>query len=210
LTAGAINISLGFMEDSYLHSPRPHRFKSVTLQSGVWSNKSIKELESIKNEAAKKFFNANEEYKGLGTDLKDLRKAKTVNAVAEESKNGPLKEMKEAYPSYFDEESGNTTTKGMNELENYLRSEISVYKNKRIELKKNYDEIKEALEAKMAVKDKINFIFPFITNSPTLFSVFLKILSFFIYFELIDIFIINFDMPEIVIPTIITSTVLLI
>ena len=125
-----------YIGDFSMYSPSPHRFKSVCLQSGVWSNKSIPELLSEKDSIAKEFKDTKYELKGLNTDLKDLRKAEVVNRVAEDSKNGPLKIMKEAYPTYFDEESGNTTREGIHELESYLKEEISVCENKKVELKK--------------------------------------------------------------------------
>ena len=183
----------------------------MPLQSGVWNNKSILELVSEKKRIAEEFKDAKDEFKGLSSDLKDIRKAKVVSGVAEESKNGPLKEMRQAYPIYFDEDSGNTTREGMDQLENYLREEVSAYKNKTIELKKIFDEIEKVLEAKKAVEENNSTVLPFITAySPILFSIFFTIFSFCIYFKLIDIYPLNFDMPEVVIPTIITSTVLFI
>jgi len=198
-----------FIGESYLHNLSPHRFKSMPLQSGVWSNKSIRELVSEKNRIAQELNDSKDELSGLNYDLKDTRRAEVVSRVGEESKNEHLREIKKAYPTYFDQESGNTTREGIYELQNYLMEEIHAHKNKRMELKKNYDEVKKALEAKKAVEENKNMIIPFITSySPILFSIFLTIFSFCIYFELIDIYLLNFDMPQIVIPTIITSTVL--
>jgi hypothetical protein len=51
---------------------------------------------------------------------------------------------------------------------------------------------------------------PFATYSPIIFSISFTIFSFFIYFNLIDIYPINFDIPEIIIPPVITSVVLFI
>lgn len=192
-------------------SPSPHRFKSVPLQSGFWDTKEIPELVSEKKSIAARLSETKDECKGLSTDLKDIKKAKVVDAVADESKNGPLRDMKEAYPTYFDEDSGNTNREGMDQLEKYLREEVSAYKNKVKELKKNMEEIDKVLEAKKAVEENKNMILPFITAySPILFSIFLTIFSFCIYFKLIDFYPLNFYMPEIVVPAIITSTVLFI
>lgn len=199
-----------FVGDSYRYIPSPHGFESMTLQSGIWSDKSITELLSSKARIAEKLHESKNELDGLHSDLKDLRKAKIVSRVAVDSKNGPLKTMKEAYPEYFDDESENNTTEGIDQLGRYLSSEISAQKKNRVELKKKYDEIKEALEAKKAVEENTNLIIPFTTFSPIIFSIFLSIFSFCIYFKLIDTYLINFDMPEIIIPTIITSTVLFI
>lgn len=60
--------------------------------------------------------------------MKDLRKAQVVESVSHESKNGPLKVMKEAYPEYFDEESGNNNREGIKDLGNYLLSEYTAEK----------------------------------------------------------------------------------
>jgi len=46
--------------------------------------------------------------------------------------------MREAYTAYFDAESGNTTIEGINQLESYLKGEVSAYKNETMKLKKNW------------------------------------------------------------------------
>lgn len=130
--------------------------------------------------------------------MKDLRKAQVVESVSHESKNGPLKVMKEAYPEYFDEESVNNNREGIKDLGNYLLSEYTAEKKSR-GTKKKYVDIKEALEAKKALEENTNMIIPFIpfaTYSPIIFSISFTIFSFFIYFNLIDINPINFDILE--------------
>lgn len=201
---------MGYFSPYNLSSiPSPHRFKSVPLQSGFWGNKSISELVSAKKRLAEESKDNKYELEGLSSDLKGIRQAKVVSNVVEEPRNRALTEMRNAYPEYFDEDSGNTTKEGMDQLENYLKQEVTVYENKRSELKKNYDEVKKVLEEKKAVEENKNMVIPFITvYCPIIFSIFLTIFSFCIYFKLIDIYPLNFYMPEIVIPTIITSTVL--
>lgn len=212
MTSGAIVIlsTLNFW-DLFLHNPSPHGFKSIPLQSGLWDNKSIKELLLEKKKVVDELKNSKDEVDGLVSDLKDSDRAEVISRMHADSKNGALKEIREAYPEYFDEESGNTSREGLHELSDYLKREIRIINNQRKELKNEYDEIIKAIEEIKAVEENKNIIIPFITlYSPILFSVSLTIFSFFIYFNLIDIDLSNFYMPDIVIPTIITSTVLFI
>lgn len=128
--------------------------------------------------------------------------------------------MSKAYPTYFDEDSGNSAKEGMDELEQYLSEEINLHKNKKTELEKKFGEIEKELKAKIDVEENKNTFLPenkntflpFITAySPAFFSVFLTIFSFFIYFKLIDFNLdLILDIPNIVVPTIIINIVLFI
>jgi hypothetical protein len=122
------------------------------------------------------------------------------------------------YNSYFDEYSGNTREEGIKQLEGYLKEELDSSKHNISKLRKDMAEIKKEMDAKKAVEDakkavedNKNTFFPVIPMySPSIFRIFLTIFSICISFKLID-FNLNyliFHLPEVVIPTIITSVVL--
>ena len=76
-------------------------------------------------------------------------------------------------------------------------------------LKKDIDEIKKELDSKQEVEQTIKIIFPIVSiHNPIIFHVLLSIFSFFIFFDFLGFDLKNlFSIPNIIIPTIMTSTV---
>jgi hypothetical protein len=198
----------------------------VSLQSGVWENKSLKELFL---ELRKKSLEHNDKvllYSSTKKDLTNLARAKYLDTkLPDKSTNGEMNVIMRYYNTYFDPDSGNTREEGIKQLQDYLKEELNTSKYNINKLRKDIDEIKKAMDAKKAVEDakkpvedakkaiednKKTF-FPIIPMySPIIFRIFLTIFSICISFKLID-FNLNyliFHIPEVVIPTIITSVVL--
>jgi prefoldin subunit 5 len=199
--------------------PSPHSFYSVPLQSGVWENKSIKELFiELKKKCAE--YNDNmSQHNSTIKDLTNLKKAKDLDTkISDKSKNRDMNEIIKYYDTFFDKDSGNDREEGIKQLEGYLKEELSGFKDNLRKIKKDIDEIKKEKDAKKAVEDakkaveeNKNTFFPLIPMySPSIFRILLTIFSICISFKLID-FNLNyfiFHLPEVVIPTIITSVVL--
>lgn len=214
ILAASVGCHIWFSNNSLLQEPKAHGFDSITLKSSIWDTKSINELMSEKQNTGKNLSDSKNELLGLKKDLDDLKKAQIVDRSTngDMSRNGHLRVMRDAYPEYFDDESGNTPREGIKQLGNYLVSEFHVVKKKRDEQKKIYAEINQVLEAKRALEENTNMIIPFIpftTYSPIIFSIFLTMISFCFYFKFIDInfdmYQINFFVPEVVIPAVLSS-----
>ena len=195
-----------------LYVPNPHSFYSVPLQSGVWENKSIKELLI---EWRKKSTEHNDNLSmhiSTNKDLKKLLQAKYLDTkLPDKSKNGEMNEIMKYYNTYFDKDSGNTRDDGIDQLQSYLKEEIESSKHNVIKLKKDLYEIKKELDKKKAVEDNKNIFFPIIPMySPVIFHIFLTIFSICISFKWIyfNLYYLIPYTPEVVIPAILTNIVL--
>lgn len=207
--------------------PSPHSFYSVPLQSGVWENLSLKELFFL---VKRKNTEYNENVSLHNKTLKDiihLKKAKKLDEkISDKTQNRDMNEITKYYGTFFDNESGNNREEGIKQLESYLKQELSSFKGNLSKIKKDVDDIKKEMDAKKAVEDakkavedgkkavedNKNTFFPLITMySSNIFGILLTIFSICISFKLIDF---NLDyliyyLPEVALPTIITSTVLI-
>jgi hypothetical protein len=147
--------------------------------------------------------------KGIFETIKSLDKvSKLDNKLSDKSKNREMNEFIEMYPSFFDEESGNTREEGIIQLKSYLEQEEKAYKSKCMELKKNIDEMKKELDSKKEAEQITKTFFPIISiHNPIIFRVLLPIFSFCIFFNFLDFDLQKFfSIPDVIIPTIITST----
>jgi hypothetical protein len=207
------------------YMPSPYSFYSVPLQSAVWDNLSLKELFLLFKRKGIEYNENVSLYNRTRKDYINFDKAKKLDTkISDKSKNGDMNEIIKYYNTYFDEDSGNSREEGIKQLEDYLKEELSSFKGNLTKIKNDIDEIKKEIYAKKAVEDgkkevdvkkavedNKNTFFPVITMySPSIFCIFLTIFSICISFKLIDF---NLDyliyhLPEVVIPTIITSTVL--
>lgn len=190
-------------------------FCNEPLQSGFWSTKSIKELISERKNKIMEYNDNASQGKSMVETMKSLHKASILeDKLSDKSKNREMNDLIEMYPSFFDDESGNTRKEGINELKSYLKQEERAYRSKCIDLKKNIDEIQQELTSRKEVEETTKTLFPIISIYHTIiFRAFLAIFSLCIFFNFL-----GFDLkiffsipdiiiPDIIIPTIVTSTV---
>lgn len=185
-------------------------FYNEPLQSGFWSTKSVEELVLERRNKMKEYNENASQGKGIVETIKGLDKvSKLDDKLSDKSKNREMEEFIEKYPSFFDEESGNTRKEGISQLKGYLEEEKRSYLSRCMNLKKDIDEIKKELDSKKEVEQTIKTIFPIVSiHNPIIFRVLLSIFSFFIFFDLLGFDLKNlFSIPNIIIPTIMTSTV---
>jgi hypothetical protein len=148
--------------------------------------------------------------KGIVETIKELDKvSKLDDKLSDKSKNREMEKFIEKYPSFFDEESGNNREEGISQLKGYLEEEKKSYLYACMNLKKDIDEIKKELDSKKEVEQTTKTIFPIVSiHNPIIFRVLLPIFSFFIFFDLLGFNLQNlFSIPDIIIPTIMSSTV---
>lgn len=101
------------------------------LQKVKWEmHKTAQELDSVKK------------------DLKDVRQTITIDNILSEDqkqKNNALREIKEKYPTFFDEDSGNTTDReGLDQVKEYLQDDFETLERKHQNLStksRNYQSI---------------------------------------------------------------------
>lgn len=101
--------------------PSPHRFSSVALKSGVWDNKSMKELISLRTKLIDEHSKDLEQYTSASTELKSLMKAKELDEMlTDKSLNSDMNRIMKFFDSFFDEDSGNTREEGIKEVQKFL------------------------------------------------------------------------------------------
>ena len=202
----------------------PHEFTNIPLQSGGWDKNNIQELYLKKQKYIKEFKENVEDFNKSKEELNFIKKVKNLEDIlSDKTKNEEMKNIMEFYESYFDEESGNTRQEGIDQLKDYLDAELKTRSTTIRKLKQNIDELDKEInskkeagesakkEAEKATEENKNIFIPIIpTNITIIFRVLLAIFSFSIYFEYIDfnVMYLIFNIPEIVIPTIITSVLL--
>ena len=184
----------------------------MALESGIWSTKSVAELLLERKNKAKEHNTNVQSYKDSIEDLKHFTKAENLEKIlTDKSTNSDMNKIMEFHPVFFDEESGNNRESGVKELKRYLEEEVKAQTSLCEKTQKYLEDLTKELNARKEIEETKNTFIPIISfYSPILFRVFLTIFSLCIYFKLID-FNINywiFDLPEVVIPTIITSVVL--
>ena len=89
------------------------------------------------------------ELAGYGEDLKDIERSLQLDKKLPDSQkefNAEAKQLKKDYPSFFDEDSENTTKEGLEELKQYLEGEANYAKSK-------YDELNTFHENKKIKQD---------------------------------------------------------
>jgi hypothetical protein len=215
MTAGAIILCmdrylLNFIVQLSMYEFSSPSFYNQPLQSGFWSTKSNKELLSERTNKISEFRDNAAEGRGLVDILKKLHNASKLDEkLSDKSKNREMDELIRKYPAFFDEESGNNRKEGIDQLKNYLTEEENACKSKYHNLKKEIDEIIKELDRRKEVEETIKTFFPIISIHYTiLFRIFLAIFSFCLFFNFLDFDLQNFfSIPDIIIPTIITSTV---
>lgn len=169
--------------------------------------------------------NSSENLDNIKYELKIFKKARYLeDALKDKSQNTEMKKVINYYETYFDEESGNTREQGIEELQQYLNTELKGHTNTVDTLKTKVGMLKQEInKRKMYLEEnnnpdeanpgKLASIFPIIPlNSFIILRLLSTILSFFIWFKLINLdfnyFMLN--IPEITIPTILISIVLFI
>jgi len=184
-------------------------FYNKPLQSGFWSTKSDEELLLERTNKIKEFRDNSEEGRNLINTLKKLENAsKLDDKLSDKSKNREMDKFKTEYPAFFDEDSGNNREEGINQLKDYLKEEEKACSSKYHILKGEIDEIIKEQDRRKKVEETIKTFFPIISiHNTILFRIFLAIFSFCIFFNFLDFDLqIFFSIPDVIIPTIITST----
>lgn len=100
------------------------------------------------HEVTKELNETNEEFDSVQRDLKEVRQTITIdNSLSEDQKqkNNAMPGIKEKYPTFFDEDSGNTTDReGLNQVTEYLEDDLESLRKKRQNLmtkSRNYQSI---------------------------------------------------------------------
>jgi len=74
----------------------------MPLQSGVWNNKSIKELMLERKKLGKEYSNNYEQYQSASAEWKNLIRAKDLdNKLSDKSLNGEMKQIMKFFESFF-------------------------------------------------------------------------------------------------------------
>jgi chaperonin cofactor prefoldin len=185
--------------------------------------KNLDDIFSIRQKHIEQYKETVEEFKKSKEELNIINKARNLEDIlSDKTKNAEMNKIMKFYGSYFDEESGNTRKEGIDQLKEYLEVELKTHENNIRKLQQNIKELnkdidnkKEAIEAAKKEVEKItenkNIFIPIIPmNITIIFRMLFAIFSFSIYFNFIDFNVINliFNVPEIVLPTIISSTLL--
>lgn len=111
------------------------------------SDESEEEVEHSSNNKEKQ--KLEKELGGYEQEFKDIKRALQLDKNLPDSQkkfNGEAKQLKEDYPSFFDEDSENTTKEGLEQLKEYLEGEASHAKSK-------YDELNAFHENKKIKQD---------------------------------------------------------
>nr|WDW20883.1 hypothetical protein [Valsa mali var. pyri (nom. inval.)] len=109
---------------------------SILYVSGKKRERSDESEEEVESSNKKKE-ELQKELEGYAQDFKDIARALLLDKKLPDSQkkfNDEAKQLKKDYPSFFDEDSGNTTKEGLDELKQYLEGEASHAKFKYAEL----------------------------------------------------------------------------
>ena len=109
-------------------SPRPHVFSNMALQSGIFDNKSTKELMAERKKLLDDHSDRLEEFTKAKDELKQFELAKKLeDKLTDKTKNNEMNAIIKFYASYFDEDSGNSREEGIKQLESFLKEETKTY-----------------------------------------------------------------------------------
>nr|ATI20349.1 hypothetical protein [Juglanconis sp.] len=116
------NLLLGFIISDYIFyvSGKKRERSDESEESENSSNKDQKE--KLEKELA-----------GYGQDFKDIEKALQLDKKLPDSQkefNAEARHLKKDYPTFFDEDSENTTKEGLEQLKEYLEGEANLAKSK--------------------------------------------------------------------------------
>lgn len=128
---------LGFITSDY-----------IVYVSGKKRERSDESEQEVEHSSNKKE-NLEKELGGYGKDFNDIEKALQLDKKLPESQKGfnaEAEQLKKDYPSFFDEDSENTTKEGLEQLKEYLEGEARI-------AKKNYDEHKTSPDQKRFKQD---------------------------------------------------------
>jgi hypothetical protein len=107
--------------DSPFDVPSPHSFPSERLTSGYNPKETYAKITS----SQKILTETSEVLESLRDDYKALKKCRTLhNAQIPENQNNILKDLKEEYPHFFDD---NTSGEGMKQLSHYFKEEMQTH-----------------------------------------------------------------------------------
>jgi GTPase involved in cell partitioning and DNA repair len=96
------------------------------------------------------------ELAGYGEDLKDIERSLQLDKNLPDSQkefNAEAKQLKEDYPSFFDEDSENTIKEGLEQLKQYLEGEVNSAKSKNDELNTFHENKKIKQDSSGVVND---------------------------------------------------------
>nr|GEV05606.1 NADH dehydrogenase subunit 5, mitochondrial [Tanacetum cinerariifolium] len=99
--------------------------RRLTAMRAVFKYRYADRLQEKKRVTVKELFEINADRKSVSTELKDAKSTLVLFNHVDESVNNPLKNLKQTYPTFFDEDSNNTTKEGLNQLIEYLEGEYS-------------------------------------------------------------------------------------
>ena len=112
-------------EWTFKNPPKPHQFSSIQLKSSGLGSNTIDRLQEKKKVTLKELFEINADRKSILSEIKDAKHTLVLFNHVDDSVNNPLKNLKQSYPTFFDEDSHNTTKEGLNQLIEYLEGEYS-------------------------------------------------------------------------------------
>ena len=117
--------------------PKPHVFSSISLQSSGVGTDKMQQWLSSKRKLVQELQEVKQDYSALRMEFKEAKAVSNLCGLVEDSKNSAIGPMKQQYPDFFDELSGNTTKEGAEQVVSYLKGELSNLKvqTERIEMK---------------------------------------------------------------------------
>lgn len=122
----------------------------IVYVSGKKRERSVENEEEADNSGTiDKKEKLEKELRDYGQDLKDIEKALLLDKKLPEGQkefNGDARFLKKDYPTFFDEDSENTTKEGLEQLKEYLEGEASL-------ANKNYSELTTSPETKRFKQD---------------------------------------------------------
>jgi hypothetical protein len=100
----------------------------MALQSGIFDNKSTKELMAERKKLLDDHSDRLEEFTKAKDELKQFELAKKLeDKLTDKTKNNEMNAIIKFYASYFDEDSGNSREEGIKQLESFLKEETKTY-----------------------------------------------------------------------------------
>ena len=125
------------------HYPRPHKFCNIGLKSGGWDKNTIQELLAERKKLLEVHGQNLKQYREAKDELESVIRAKNLDLqLPDKSKNWDMNKIMSFYESFFDEDSGNTREEGINQLQDFLKGEVNLYKNNCSKIMKDIDDIR--------------------------------------------------------------------
>jgi len=186
------------LELRFQNPPRPHQFSSIELKSSGLGSNSIAHLLQKKKNMEKEIDDISMDSTFFSKELNKAKSTLTLSKHVDDTKNNPLRELKNDYPTFFDLDSGNNTAEGLKQVMDYLREEHSELQSRSMKLKTTVERFDRQIAKSKQADEQLGgdsnvnsmliiatrrfhffrYLSPFINNALPYFSLLVTICSF--------------------------------